>query len=389
MAFQSIKLKPEQLLLDPNNPRFSKSHKEETREGLFEDSEVQDGTLKKMLENEAVHEIEASILRAGFLDLDPILVRKIEGSGKYLVLEGNRRISAVKSIIQKHNSGTAEANIIPSNILETMKEIICKDLTGEDPAEIDFYLGLRHGGGIKQWPPLPASYNLFKIYMKEYAMKHDCEPVPDNFIFDPAILINVAASFSITTSAAKKRLMTYRVYADLVEKKPYLQQQLEKKYSVIEEMLAKKSVKEEFEFDGHAAFTFSSDGCDMFFDVVFGSEGRDAIIGGASVGTEEGASVRSFAALLSAAQGAHRDEFVDRRMYEKREDPEELLGELRVREKERTLFTALTSAADELRKITQGELIGNADIGEAEIELLDIIKTIIADIDKKISKNKK
>jgi len=75
-------------------------------------------------------------------------------------------------------------------------------------------------------------------------------------------------------------------------------------------------------------------------------------------------------------------------MYEKREDPEELLGELRVREKERTLFTALSSAADELRKITQGELIGNSDIGESEIEMLNLIKAIISDIDTKISKKR-
>jgi len=388
MIFKIIKLKPEQLLLDPNNPRFSKSHKEETRESLFEDPEIQEDTYEKMLKNEDVHEVVNSILRAGFLDLDPILVRKVKGSAKYLVLEGNRRISAVKAIVNKHKTGITVVSSIPEKILDTMKEIVCKDLTDEDPADIDFYLGLRHGGGIKQWPPLPAAYNLFKRYMKEFAAKNNCEPIPENFLFDSAIVSNVASSFSITTSAAKKRLMTYRVYADLVEKKPQLQAQLEKKYSVIEEMLAKKSIKDEFKFNDKTTFKFEPEGCELFFDIVFGSEGRSAIVGGASVGTDEGSSVRSFAALLNAAQGAHRDEFIDRRMYEKREDPEELLGELRVREKERTLFTALSSAADELRKITQGELIGNSDIGESEIEMLNLIKAIISDIDTKISKKR-
>lgn len=382
-------LRVEDLLLDPNNPRFSKSHKDETREELYADPEVQEDTLKNMLENEDVHEVEASIRRAGFLDLDPIFVRQIKQTKKYVVLEGNRRISAAINLLKKHNEGVSKSDKLPKEIYDSLQEIPCKDLSGFTQAEIDYLLGLRHGGAIKQWQPLPASFNLYKMYMREFCSQNSCENSLEQFKYDPKILKGIAASFSITPQAATKRLKTYRVYADLADKRPELKGQLEKKYSVIEEMISKKSVREEFKFDDVDKFVFSEEGADLFFDVVFGTKDRPSLVGGASVGSREGASVRDFAAVLSRATGKLREEFVERRMYEKRESPEELHGELVVREKERTLKTALSAAAAELSKITQGELIFNSEIGEAEKEILDKIKAVIVDIDKKIAQSLK
>lgn len=390
MKYNPIVLKIDDLLLDPNNPRFSKFHKHETGEELYADPEIQEDTFKKMIEHQDVHEVENSITKTGFLDLDPIFVRKVKGTNKYVVLEGNRRISAIKSLLEKHKKAESSSDVLTEEVLESLLKIPCKDLTGFDETEIDYMLGLRHGGSIKQWEPLPASANLYKMYMREFCQKNSCENSLENFKLDSKILKSVAAGFSITTGTASKRLKSYRVYADLAEARPVAKQGLETKYSVIEEMLSKPVICKELNYDPETC-VFDVDGHDRFFDIVFGDKNNNIppIITGAAVGGKEGSSVRDFAAVLSLSEGSLRGEFVDKRLYENREFASKLKSELEVREMQRTLQTALSSAAAELGKITQGELINNSEIGEAEIELLDKIKAIIADIDIKISRNRR
>jgi len=376
------------LLLDPNNPRFLKFHKQQTSENLYSDPDIQKATLNKMVEEEEVNEVESSIKRTGFLDLDPVFVKKIKGEKKYIVLEGNRRISAIKNLLKKHKEAKTESDKLSDEVYPTLQEINCKDLSHLPEEEIDYMLGLRHGGAIKQWEPLPASANLYKIYMREYCKSNSCENLIENFRYDTRIVKDVASSFSITTGVTNKRLKAYRVYIDLSERRPANKGQLEKKYSIIDEMLSKKVVCDELHFNNET-YVFDSDGSDRFFDLVFGDKNNSPIIGGAAVGGKEGSSVRDYANVLSLAQGALRGEFVEKRLYEKRESAEKLSSELEVRQMERTLRTALSSAAAELGKITQKDLIMNSEIGEAEMELLDKIKAIIADIDKKISKKKR
>lgn len=389
MKYTQITLKADDLLLDPNNPRFSKFHKHETSEDLYSDIEIQEDTLEKMVTYEDVHEVEASIKRTGFLDLDPIFVKKIKNSEKYIVLEGNRRVSAIKTLLKKHKSGTSNSDKLTDEVYESLQSIFCKDLTSFSDNEIDYMLGLRHGGAIKQWEPLPASANLYKIYMREFCEKNSCENSPEHFRCDAKIMKDMAARFSITLSVATKRLKTYRVYTDLSEIRPAMKDKLEKKYSVIEEMIAKKIICDEMHFDADSTFTFSQEGSELFFNVVFGDVDKKPLISGASVGNKDGGSVRDYADVLAKGVGNLRNEFVEKRMYEERESIVDLRSELDLREKERTLKTALSAAAAELKKITQGQLIGNHEIGESELELLDNIKEIIADIDKKISQNRK
>jgi hypothetical protein len=72
------------LLPDPDNVRI---------QGVVTDER---STLKYLYDNEEVLDLAKDILRDGYTDIEPLLVY-LEGS-KYVVLEGNRRVSALKGL---------------------------------------------------------------------------------------------------------------------------------------------------------------------------------------------------------------------------------------------------------------------------------------------------
>src|SRR6516225_710476 len=107
---KEIQVPIEALLLDPNNPRFICNL---TQPAKVADSDIesqQEATLKRFDRNPDptdpdfdvtnIKDLYDSMLRIGFVAIDRIVVRSIKGrSDKFLVLEGNRRIAAVKSIL--------------------------------------------------------------------------------------------------------------------------------------------------------------------------------------------------------------------------------------------------------------------------------------------------
>jgi hypothetical protein len=92
------------LLLDVNNPRFSELGEElnPVAEGRFCDEKVQANTFEKMRNPLFdVTELLDTIKAIGFLPMDRIVLRRWKGQApdgktKYVVVEGNRRVTALK-----------------------------------------------------------------------------------------------------------------------------------------------------------------------------------------------------------------------------------------------------------------------------------------------------
>jgi len=146
------------LLLDPNNPRFSELG-EDLRtipESRFADEKVQNSAFEKMKDDKFdVVELRDTIKTIGFLPMDRIVVTKWvgyapDGNQKYLVIEGNRRVSALKWLIQLHDIGK---ETFSSEQLENFTQIQCLLLdTDHAPPSATLVLpGLRHVSGVKEW----------------------------------------------------------------------------------------------------------------------------------------------------------------------------------------------------------------------------------------------
>ena len=99
-----LKVKLDQLLLDPNNPRFAELGEkiDQVPENRFAEDKVQKAAFDKMKTPKFnVTELRDTIKELGFLPMDRIVVRLWRGSDEpkqYVVIEGNRRVTPPTAI---------------------------------------------------------------------------------------------------------------------------------------------------------------------------------------------------------------------------------------------------------------------------------------------------
>lgn len=146
------------LLLDPNNPRFSELGEElkAIPEGRFADDKVQASTFEKMKDPKFdVAELRDTIKTIGFLPMDRLVVRRwkgqsADGNTKFLVVEGNRRVTALKWLVNLHDIGKES---FEEHQLNNLTSVECLELdTDLAPESATLVLpGLRHVSGVKEW----------------------------------------------------------------------------------------------------------------------------------------------------------------------------------------------------------------------------------------------
>ena len=142
------------LLLDGDNPRLP----EKLRGGS------QSELLNFLREKGVLEELAQSYLDNGFFQHEPLIVLRADDHGKYTVVEGNRRLAALKIL---HEAPEADdihfVGIDPTPAqLEDLEEIPCFPVSERD--EIHAYIGFRHIGGLKTWSPeAKARYVLAEV----------------------------------------------------------------------------------------------------------------------------------------------------------------------------------------------------------------------------------
>ena len=107
----------------------------------------------KFLHKEGVlEELARSYLDNGFFQHEPLIVLPTDEPDKYTVVEGNRRLAALKILHKAPEAGdTYFAGIDPTPAeLEKLEEIPCFSVLDRD--KIHAYIGFRHIGGLKTWP---------------------------------------------------------------------------------------------------------------------------------------------------------------------------------------------------------------------------------------------
>jgi hypothetical protein len=363
------------LMLDPNNPRFSKLHDELVAEDKYGDSDIQMVTLSKMLEEQEIEQLESSILSKGFVPVDNIFIKKIPGSDKkYYVVEGNRRVAAIKNLLYRQAHQTRQADVIPKEILKTLDPIMCFDLSGNSKDEIDFILGLRHHGAIKIWEPLPSSFNIYHRYITEFAGRDEINPNYVDFQYDARLAKKIANLYSLNLSEVRAKVQTYNVYLQLITLHPEtLDKDIDRKFSIIGDSIKNTAIREEFGFN-EITCIFSDDGVEKFVDLVFGSKDKPPVIVGAAVGK---GNLRDFAYVLENGKDNY-EEYIQKRIYDNRENPEDIGADIKSQRNQRNILSALEFARDELGKIKIKDI--TTGLAEAEKEVLVEIEAHIRKI---------
>lgn len=133
-----------ELHFDPENPRFSRLY------GAQHQPEAE--VVERMVSNENVQELMGSIGEQDYFNGEPLLVA-VRAEGGYTVVEGNRRLAALKLL-----SGAFGKDPLPSitalrdTAKHTPTEIPC--IVFQKRRDILRYLGYRHITGAKKWDSL-------------------------------------------------------------------------------------------------------------------------------------------------------------------------------------------------------------------------------------------
>jgi hypothetical protein len=131
------------LQLDLENPRL------QTGEELHASTERE--VIEHLADIAALDELVLSICTNGYLNLEPLIVYGPK-TGKYTVLEGNRRLSAIRLI--KDKTLASELGIrVPANIsdeaLESIKDVLVYRVAKKEDARE--FIGFKHINGPQRW----------------------------------------------------------------------------------------------------------------------------------------------------------------------------------------------------------------------------------------------
>lgn len=141
------------LYLDPNNYRFidNKNYKKVSIEDITSDI-IQKRTLNFLIgeKRKGIADLLKSYKSNGFLDVDQIQVESI-GDGKYRVLEGNRRVAALKVLQQDYKEHAIDLGEFST---ETFGRVPIVVYEKSENGEHEIIMGLKHISGNKKWPPL-------------------------------------------------------------------------------------------------------------------------------------------------------------------------------------------------------------------------------------------
>ena len=143
MPIKHLPVDVPQLRFDPENPR------------LDEDTGQDQQRIFRFLVDEiGVDDLLQSISSAGMLEGDPIIVRPAAEKGFYYVIEGNRRLAAVRLLLgEKIGDGNPEPTVptISKAFATTLRRLNVQ--TDWDQEALESYLGYKHVTAAREWAP--------------------------------------------------------------------------------------------------------------------------------------------------------------------------------------------------------------------------------------------
>ncbi|MDP1854254.1 MAG: hypothetical protein Q8L26_08660 [Candidatus Omnitrophota bacterium] len=150
MGSQKVKL--DQIFLDPNNPRIDKPGKEKIPDVRISELAIQQDCLQQ-LQKQGINDLMESMKTSGFWVVDRIVLRPF-GTDQFVVVEGNRRVAALRTLQSAHTKGRIN---IPKDIYDGIIKIEALVYHGKNPEIAWIIQGFRHTPGIKSWEKYPTA----------------------------------------------------------------------------------------------------------------------------------------------------------------------------------------------------------------------------------------
>ncbi len=125
---------------DPNNPRL-------IEQGLKKPTDAQ--IVQALADNADLSEIVQSIAANGYIDIEPLIVQR--DKNRFVVLEGNRRLAAIR-VIQNPELARAAGIAVPKItkvVRDSLDEVTVYAVS--DPDQARDFIGFKHINGPHKW----------------------------------------------------------------------------------------------------------------------------------------------------------------------------------------------------------------------------------------------
>jgi len=163
-----------QLFFDTKNPRLA-------GESFTSSNDIP--IIQHLCETSDITELVISILKNGFVDFEPIVVIK-DDNDNFRVLEGNRRLAAIKLLLNPSLSQQLEQTLkyniehpIPSSVEISIKEIPTIVVKKEEDANA--YIGFKHINGPHKWTSFAKAKFVTQWFKKQVPLEEIAKRVGD------------------------------------------------------------------------------------------------------------------------------------------------------------------------------------------------------------------
>lgn len=156
---QQTMISPDYLVLDANNPRLF----------IGKTGAEQDVLVKMLVDTADLKELVQSMSENGYIPIEPLIVTDY-GQDKYVVLEGNRRLAALRVLTNPILARECRISIpkdIPQHIRDTFEEVAVYKVASEKDARS--LIGFKHVNGPHKWESFAKAQFAYKWYVAEKA----------------------------------------------------------------------------------------------------------------------------------------------------------------------------------------------------------------------------
>lgn len=144
---QRLPVQTSKLKLDLDNPRFGLKHVADPIDALT-----------MLAERANLKELWDSISSQGWLELEPMVCIKAPEEGYYTVIEGNRRLAAIKTLLDPTTIEPRFRSRIPAIDDEMRADLAeIEIVVVNDRRDADAFIGFKHVNGPASWGSLPKA----------------------------------------------------------------------------------------------------------------------------------------------------------------------------------------------------------------------------------------
>lgn len=263
VSYLATTLALDDILLDPNNFRFKKpGSSAEVAEKRFAEEKVQALALTRIQED-GVGELKLSISENGFVPVERIVVRALEGSEtdspKYVAVEGNRRTAALK-LLQIDNAGGVD---LPASVLEVFEEVPVLLAEDASPDDLLAIMGIRHVGGPKEW----GGYQAARLV---YQLLHD-NALPAR---------EVASRLGLSVQEVNRRHRAFAALTQMTEDDAFGDAVTPEMYPIFHEIVGQPSMRDWLEWDAKSYTFAATANRELLYGWLAGTDGTDPKITG-------------------------------------------------------------------------------------------------------------